>query len=169
MKNAMKRTTPRTTPTWTAAALSVLLALLLAACTAGAVKPNAVTYALEPVGGSTVEGFVTFEKLDANETTVTIDVDGTDPGTSYPAHIHEGDVGSGGAIYVPLTSVDGSSGVSATVVSENASADAVTYEDLVNFDGYVNVHLPDGTVIASGEIGEGANAVQIPGVLSADD
>lgn len=49
----------------------------------------------------------------AAETMVTIEVDGTTAGATYPAHIHEGSH-PGGAIYISLTPVDGETGTSVT-------------------------------------------------------
>ena len=137
--------------------LAAVATLVLAACTEGAVQPNTVTYALDPVNNSGVEGLVTFEEESETETTVTIDVDGTTQGVMHPAHLHVGDVGTGGAIEVSLEPVDGDTGESVTLVSRE-------YEDLVNFDGYVDVHAgpADDTVVSAGEIGEGANAIQVP-------
>jgi hypothetical protein len=136
------------------------LILFLAACTRGALQPNTISYGLDPLEASGVSGTVTFEKMSETETRVTIDVDGLTAGETYPAHIHEGDH-PGGAIHTDLTSVDGTTGTSTTVITQNNAGEPVDYEFLVNYDGYVNVHLPDGTVIATGETGAGGNDVQI--------
>lgn len=143
---------------------SLALALVLAACTPG-VEPNTVTYALTPENNSGVEGFVTFDKQSETATTITIDLEGTTAGATHPAHIHVGDVGTGGDIWVSLNPVDGDTGTSVTVVSQTDAGDPVTYEELTDFDGYVNVHQsPDNlaTIIASGETGAGAAPVVSP-------
>ncbi|MEX2543177.1 MAG: CHRD domain-containing protein [Trueperaceae bacterium] len=144
------------------------LVIVLVACTPGAVQPETISYALDEQNNSGIDGIVTFEKMSATETRVSIDVDGTSGTQDYPAHIHVGDVGSGGAIYVTLGFVDPDTGTSSIVVTETDAGTAVDYEHLVNYDGYVNVHNPaDPSVIfAAGEIGEGANDVQIDPTLN---
>ena len=141
--------------------LSVFLLGILTACTQGAVEPNAITYALDPVNNSGIEGFVTFERESATETAVTISVEGTTDGVTYPAHLHLGDINvedpqSEGDVSIALDPVVGRTGDSATLVSRK-------YADLVNLDAFVSVHSGlDDSVVAAGEIGEDANAVQIP-------
>lgn len=142
-----------------------VLAFVLAACspgvTPGAVEPNSISYGLDPLEGSGVEGIVTFERMSDTETLVTIDVDGLEAGQTYPAHIHEGDH-PGQPIYIPLNSVSGDTGMSVTVVTTDGNGTAVDFEYLVNYDGYVNVHAPGGTpVLSTGETGAGGNDVQI--------
>jgi hypothetical protein len=137
------------------------LILFLAACTRGALQPNTISYGLDPLEGSGVSGTVTFEKMSETETRVTIDVDGLAAGQTYPAHIHEGDHPDG-PIDTDLAPVDGTTGTSTIVVTENNAGEPIDYEFLVNYDGYVNVHAPGGTpVLATGETGAGGNDVQI--------
>jgi hypothetical protein len=118
-----------------------------------------------------VRGTVSFWEVNAQQTLVTIELDEGATGTTvaHPAHIHE--AGSGDiAIY--LTPIDGSGGegTSARVVNQS-------YDALVNFEGYVNVHESVanlGTVVsqgnigaeASGEEGEGLELVDAPRTTS---
>ena len=142
-------------------ALTILIAACSPGVTPGAVEPNAISYALDPVETSAVEGIVTFEKMSETETMVTIDVDGLEAGQSYPAHIHAGDYPDGD-VYIPLNAVSGDTGMSVTVITTDPSGMAVDYEYLVNYDGFVNVHAPAGTpILASGETGAGGNDVQV--------
>jgi hypothetical protein len=135
--------------------------VVVAACTRGAVLPNTISYALDPVAPSTVNGTVTFQKTSETVTEVTIDVAGLSAGQTYPAHIHSGD-SPNGPIYINLTSVDGDTGISVTAVSATNAGEPVDYEFLVNYDGFVNVHEVGGTpILATGETGLGANDVQI--------
>ncbi|HEX7003800.1 MAG TPA: CHRD domain-containing protein [Trueperaceae bacterium] len=141
------------------------LALLVSACspgvTPGAVEPNAISYALDPVAASGVDGIVTFEKMSDTETLVTIEVEGLDPGQTYPAHIHTGNYPDG-PVYIPLTPVSGDTGTSVTMVTTDPNGVAVDYEFLVNYDGFVNVHAPAGSpILATGETGAGGNDVQV--------
>ena len=97
-------------------------------------------------------------------TEISIALTGTPAGGSHPAHIHVGDATPGGGIYVTLGTVDGDTGAS-TIQVTNADAGAggaaVTYEDLIAYDGYVNIHLSAGdlTVVAQGETGAGVTPV----------
>lgn len=137
----------------TTIAVLFLVATVLAACSQGATR----TYNLAATGasGTSVSGTATFEKVSATETRITLDLVGTQAGQTYPAHIHVGDVTPGGAIYVSLTSVDGSTGESVTVVTQTDAGAAITYEDLIVYDGYINIHLPadPSIIVANGEVG----------------
>ena len=141
--------------------LSLLLVLFLAACGGDDDETKTEkTYSLTEQGGSSISGNVTFEKVSDTETKITIKLTGTPNGGSHPAHIHTGDVGSGGAIYVSLTNVDGTSGESTTTVTETSETTptAITYEDLIAYDGYINIHLSANdlaTIVAAGETGLG--------------
>lgn len=103
-------------------------------------------YTLESVGGSGVAGTVTFTEVDGSSTTVTINLTGAPAGGVHPAHIHDGVSGSGGAVAFPLTNV---------VDSKSTSTVAKSYDQLLAYNGYVNVHLSadDLTVVATTNIG----------------
>jgi hypothetical protein len=105
-------------------------------------------YPLESVSDPDISGTVTFRKAGAR-TLVTIALDGTTAGGDHPAHIHHNSVAEGGGIAYPLTNVRGASGRSVTMVD-------AAYEDLIEFDGHVNVHLSMqqlSVYIAQGNIG----------------
>jgi hypothetical protein len=103
-------------------------------------------YTLESVGGSGVAGTVTFTEATSTTTSVTINLTGAPAGGNHPAHIHEGVKGSGGAVAFGLTSVVSST--STTLVDQS-------YDQLLSYNGYVNVHLSsaDLTVVATTNIG----------------
>jgi hypothetical protein len=77
---------------------------------------------------------------------------------------HVGSDPPGGSIYISLTNVigfgdDTGDGQSFTTVTETDDGTPVTYEDLIAYDGYINIHLSAenlATVVAQGEIGAGA-------------
>jgi hypothetical protein len=82
---------------------------------------------------------------------------GTPADGLHPAHIHLNTAAEGGAIAVSLTPVDGASGNSITNVTALDDGTAVTYTDLLTFDGYINVHLSAddlATIVAQGDIGQ---------------
>ncbi len=103
------------------------------------------TYTLETVAAG-VGGTVTFTEVNSTSTTVTIALTGAPAGGVHPAHIHEGVKGSGGAIAFPLTNV---------VNSSSTSTVDRSYDQLLSYNGYVNVHLSaaDLSVVATTNIG----------------
>lgn len=115
-------------------------------------------YDLNPVDDPSIKGKVTFQKLDENSTQITIELQGTDSGNTHMAHIHANSVTEGGGVVVPLTDVDGATGRSVTTVTEMKDGTPVTYEDLLVYDGHVNVHHHEdpSIYIAQGNIGSNA-------------
>lgn len=117
---------------------------------------NSQTYALNSVSDHDISGEVTFHELSDGTTSVEIELTGTSSDQTYPAHIHFNSVAEGGDIAVTLTSVDGNTGESTTIVTEADDESALSYDELIEFDGHVNVHLsPDDlqTLVAAGDIG----------------
>lgn len=117
------------------------------------------TYDLAEIGGSGVSGTAKFEKVDDQTTKVTLELTGTPTDGDHPAHIHIDNAATGGGIAISLTNVDGNTGMSETTVTAEDDDTAITYEELIDFDGYINVHLaPDnlGTIVAQGDIGSNA-------------
>lgn len=120
------------------------------------------TYTLDPLSNSGVSGTVTFKKQNAQTTLITVQLSGTQAGNSHPAHIHSGSAGSGGPIVLDFNAVDGATGKSETMVTKMNDGSAVTYEQLIAFDGHVNVHLSATqleVMIAQGNIGANSNGV----------
>ena len=96
-------------------------------------------------------GTARFTELSPTQTEIVLELTGVTAGMTLPAHVHEGDVGSNGAIKYPLANVDGATGKSATTLD-------VAYGTLLEFDGYLNVHLSEAQpdiVVATGEVGAG--------------
>jgi hypothetical protein len=66
---------------------------------------------------------------------------------------------AGGAIVIDLANVNGVTGKSVKSVTQLNNGTAITYAQLITFNGYVNVHLSAsslGTLIAQGNIGSNA-------------
>lgn len=117
---------------------------------------NSKTYDLSSVSDPGVSGTVTFAERDDDQILITIQLTGTQSGT-HPAHIHANSAAETGGIVLDLTAVNGADGKSETVVKSLNDGTAISYEDLLAFDGYVNVHASEtdlGTLIAQGDIGE---------------
>jgi hypothetical protein len=114
------------------------------------------TYNLTALGGSGVSGTVSFQKISSTSTLVKIQLTGTVLGDSHPAHIHSNNSADGGAIAVDLNHVDGETGMSETTIIQLNDATSITYEDLIRFNGHVNVHKSEAelaVIITQGNIG----------------
>ena len=114
-------------------------------------------YTLNPRSNPAISGNVTFSKQSDNSVLITIQLSGTQAGGNHPAHIHADNAVDGGTIVLDLENVDGATGRSETVVTAFNDGTPVTYEELIAFDGHVNVHAGAdnmSTLIAQGDIGE---------------
>ena len=123
------------------------------------------TYSLASVSDPSINGKVTFTKIDAGSTRVLIELTGTTAGNTHPAHIHENAASEGGPIAIDLSQVEGATGISETIVSQRNDGNAIAYEGLVNYDGHVNVHLSAmalSTLIAQGNIGSNQSGTGTP-------
>jgi hypothetical protein len=116
-------------------------------------------YELMAKTGENVSGTATFTKRRNNETLVSIVLSNTLEGFSHPAHIHSNTAAEGGGIAIDLTSVDGDNGISMTNISSLNDETQITFDELVEFDGYINIHLSGdqlGTIVAQGDVGQNA-------------
>ena len=118
------------------------------------------TYTLSERDVAGIKGKATFEKRTNGETLVTLALEGTPEGGVHPAHIHANTAAEGGAIVVTFNPVNGTTGMSMTNVTTTDDGAVVSYDSLLNYDGYINVHLGDGpdlaTIVAQGDIGQNA-------------
>jgi hypothetical protein len=120
------------------------------------------SYKLDQLDNSGVSGTVSFKKIDDQTTQIVVQLTGTQAGNTHPAHIHSGAAGSGGPIVLDFNPVDGGTGKSETMVTQMNDGTAVTFEDLVAFDGHVNVHLSAAqlnVMIAQGNVGANGSAM----------
>lgn len=139
----------------------LLLTVAFTACKDDEDPPEEIktTYALGPVSDPAISGIITFTKINATSTLATIELTGTAAGDSHPSHIHLNSASEGGPIAISFTPVDGGTGRSETTITQLDNGTAITYEGLLVFDGYVNVHLSPtamSTLIAQGNIGSNA-------------
>ena len=115
------------------------------------------TYDLASLAGSGVSGNAVITDNDDGTITLDLNVSGTSAGNSHPAHIHYNTAAEGGGIAVSLNPVDGGTGSSSTTFSTLSDNTPISYSELLNFDGYINIHLSStnlGTVVAQGDIGQ---------------
>lgn len=110
-------------------------------------------YALNPVSNPEISGTATFAKRMSGETLVTVALANTADGESHPSHIHANSAVETGGVVIDLNNVDGTTGMARTHISQLNDGTPITYEELLDFDGYVNVHS-GATLIAQGDIGE---------------
>lgn len=118
---------------------------------------NVKTYTLNAVAVPDISGTATFIEFDDNSVTVVIDIQNTPAGGVHPAHIHVNTAAEGGAIAVSLNPVNGDTGESSTNFSALDDGTAINYNQLLDFDGYINVHLSAqelSTIVAQGDIGQ---------------
>ncbi|WP_224485010.1 superoxide dismutase family protein [Robertkochia aurantiaca] len=121
------------------------------------VEVNAIVYDLNEVGESGVNGTATFIELSDGTVTIELDLTGTPDGGQHPAHIHFNTAAEGGDIALTLGTVDGNTGESTINVTEFDDGTPLTYEELILYDGYINVHLSSeelATIVAQGDIGQ---------------
>jgi hypothetical protein len=117
-----------------------------------------VVYTLAEQNSSGIDGVVRFAEFMDGSTLVTVLVSGTTNGI-HPAHIHVNSIAHGAQpAAVTLNSVDGLTGVADTVVTALADNTPITYDELIVFNGYVNVHTSPtvGTPVCGGDIGGNA-------------
>ncbi|WP_378173060.1 hypothetical protein [Aquimarina sp. SS2-1] len=118
------------------------------------------TYTLAEVDGSMISGTATFTKINDTTTEITVALSNTPAGGDHPMHIHMNDAATGGGIAITLTNIDGDTGLSTTTVTQLDDETAITYEGLIAYDGYINVHLSPtelATIVAQGNIGSNVN------------
>jgi Cu/Zn superoxide dismutase len=143
--------------------MGLLLVVFLAGCNDDddATIQNSKTYTLAQLDSSGVSGTVTFTKQNNETTKIVVQLTGTQAGSSHPAHIHSGKASEGGPIVLDFNPVDGATGKSETMVTKFNDGTAVTYEELINYNGHVNVHKSAtelAIMIAQGNIGSNATA-----------
>ncbi len=153
MKNTIKKNTMTKL-----AAFAVVMVMVMTSCKKNedtVVPPTPIpdplktTYTLKSKDLLGVTGTVSIaeKSTGSSESVITITLTGAPAGT-HPAHIHMNSAIETGGIAYSLNDVD-ASGKSTTIL-------AVLYGALINYDGYINVHLDAatlGTIIAQGDIG----------------
>lgn len=121
---------------------------------------TSVEYPLNSKSDPNISGTATFAQRENGSTLITVQLQGTSEGGDHPTHIHANDAATVGGIVISLSNVNGASGIGATSVAMLNDGTAITYDQLIVFNGYINVHLSDmdlGTLIAQGDIGSNAD------------
>ncbi|WP_180994049.1 CHRD domain-containing protein, partial [Arenibacter sp. NBRC 103722] len=121
----------------------------------GVFDGDSKTYQLQSRADASVSGTATVVENEDGTATVNLKLTGTSAG-SFPAHIHANSAAETGDILIDLNEVDGASGESTTIISATKAGTAITYEQILELDAYINIHQSAndlGTLIAQGDIG----------------
>ena len=155
------------------AAASAILFIFLYSCDKndsynnGNNKLRSQDYSLAAVDSSGVTGKVTISENADKSFNVLVKLDKSVKDTVHVMHIHNGSIASPGSIAVPLTPVTGTGsaaeGLTTNITSvtfADSSAHTFTYDSILNFKGYVNVHYSAykiDSLISQGDIGNNNN------------
>lgn len=130
-----------------------------------------ISYDLSEKDVAGISGNVVFSERANGEALAVISLNGTSQGDSHPAHIHMNSAAEGGDIVFTFNAVDGATGVSRTNVAQLDDASAFGYEDVTDYDGYVNVHQSEQdltTIVAQGDIGSNATGDETSATINYD-
>jgi len=109
------------------------------------------TYNLSAASDFDVDGFVTFIKNSNDTTTLYIELSGNINNEEHPAQLRLNTAAETGAVVLELETVNNETGISSTTTNE------FTYEELIAFDGYVNVqnsNFESDGLLVQGDIGQ---------------
>jgi hypothetical protein len=115
------------------------------------------TFVLGEVGDSGISGTTKFISNSDNTLVVELNLNNTDSGEMHPAHIHFNTAAEGGGVALTLGVVNGNTGKSTVSFTTLDDGSAITYAELVDFDGYINVHQSASameTLVAQADIGQ---------------
>jgi hypothetical protein len=139
------------------AVLAVMLTTVLVGCDKDEdVVERTTTYDLQVKDQLGVSGTVKFTESSSTVTVIDITLVGGDE-ASHPTHIHLNSAVVGGAIAITLSPVV--NGHSSTAVTKLDNNSAISYSQLIEFDGYLNIHQSNNnmnTIIAQTDIGGNA-------------
>lgn len=114
-------------------------------------------YILNSVVVPTIKGTATIHKRVSGASLLEIELEGTPEDGEHPAHIHANTAAETGAVVISLSSVNGENGKSWTHIEADNEGNTITYEDLLEYNGYINVHLSSSelsVIVAQGDIGQ---------------
>ena len=97
------------------------------------------TYEIGSLYDNVITGTAKFIKNDDNSTTVELKLKDLPVGSLLPATINYNTAAEGGSVAVTLEPVNTTTGFSTTTFFNLDDNTAITYEDLLSFDGYVDI------------------------------
>ena len=120
---------------------------------------NEMVFALDQASDFNVSGTATFKERVDGTALVLIVLQGTEGEAKLPAHLHLGDIKTPDAdIAVLLNPVVATSGISETSVTKLADDRQVTYQELLQLEASIKIHLSDtgperDIILAGGNVG----------------
>ncbi|WP_250434509.1 CHRD domain-containing protein [Hanstruepera flava] len=117
-----------------------------------------IEYDLSAVENPVVTGYVRFVKGEDQSITAQVILSGLDTNNgSHPARIYYESAVEGGSIAITLNPVNSNTGRSTTTFTALDDGTPITYEELIIFNGHLNVHVSSNnldSLLAQGDIGE---------------
>lgn len=118
-------------------------------------------FTLEESNSSGISGTITFDKFSSGRVFFSIALDGTEVNKPYFAYLYNNSVSENSDIAISVGTVNGEFGTGVHIVSHldqqdpNTPATAITYEELIQFDGHIKINTNDdeSIVVAEGNIG----------------
>ena len=111
------------------------------------------TYTLVETDDSNISGTAQFRERTDGSMVVTVDLEGTTSGQSYPVFIRSNSASETGVMIAELEPVSGATGTSATILSERDNGTALTYDQVLALNGTLVVTESDETVVSQTDIG----------------
>ncbi|MDH5604396.1 MAG: hypothetical protein OEY51_10660, partial [Cyclobacteriaceae bacterium] len=118
---------------------------------------RSVKYTIPSVSSHGIFGTIEWKERNSGMLNVTVLMSNTVPGIFHPIHVHGNTIAEGGAITISLNDINGNTGKSFTEIDKDNMGNPVTFDDLLNYDGYVNAHYSAAnitTFIAQVDIGQ---------------
>lgn len=111
------------------------------------------TYTLVEEGNSNISGTAQFRERTDGSMVVTVDLDGTTSGQSYPVYIRTNAANQTGTTIVQLEPVNGETGMSQTILDERDNGTSFTYDDLMALNGTLVITNSGETVVSQSDVG----------------
>ena len=118
-----------------------------------------VVYQLQSVSDPGILGKVTITENSNGSSTLLLELNGTSTDI-HPAYIYHNSLAQGGPIAITLNPIDCDCEFSTTVITALDTGKAISYEELLAFNGHIKVHLNSNsieTVLLQGNIGANAD------------
>lgn len=117
-----------------------------------------ITYELDTIQSFGVHGTALFEKRENGNTLLTLSLNGTIAGETYPATINLSSISTigGGPVTKILNNVNGATGKSYTTLRKLDSGLNITYDNWLVYNGYINIYQTSPVfqnIISHGNIG----------------
>lgn len=126
-----------------------------------------ITYILDTIQPFGVYGTALFEKRENGNTLLTLSLEGTIAGETYPATINLSSISTigGGPVTKTLSNVNGATGKSYSTLRKLDSGLDITYINWLVYNGYINIYQNSPefqNIISQGNIGSNQALVVVP-------